>query len=582
MTNRHYLFLILILAYAGITRLIGINWDAKAHLHPDERFLTMVASTITIPRNIIEYFDTNTSPANPQNRGFSFYVYGTYPMHLVKLLAILLGKDTYDEIVIVGRAVSVAVDLLTVLVVFSMGAILGKPRHRHLIGLFAALCYALSVLPIQLSHFFTVDPFVTLAIASTLLLFIRGRLGLVAGVFTGLAVAAKISAVLILPVLAVNYIVLWPWKGHSPIVWKHRKQLLLNAITCIFGFLTTIRLAYPYLFNGHRFNPLILANWKQLASFDGPTTSFPPGLQWITVPAWQPIVDMIVFGFGIPLSLLAVASILRLVRSIWKKPYWQPETILLLWILLLIGYQSNQFAKPMRYFWAAYPALSVFAGMGLFELYRLVTIRIHAPYLRHIIYSIIGLTLFVWPLAFLSIYRHTNTRVAASTWIYTHIPPHSTIAWEHWDDPLPFTVEPYTPTLYTQIQLPSFDPDDAEKTGKIQEVLSQSDYLVLSSNRAYGALNRAKARFPKTNLFYQQLFAGKLGFRLVAQFVSRPFIPLPVTNTCIHIPGFTYGNLSKSLETCDRRGISFVDDYADETFTVYDHPKVLIFQKMTD
>lgn len=581
MTNKHYLFLILILAYAGITRLIGINWDAKAHLHPDERFLTMVASTITLPKNIIEYFDTHASPANPQNRGFSFYVYGTYPMHLVKLLAILLGKDTYDEIVIVGRAVSVAVDLLTVLVVFGTGSMLGT-RRRHLVGLFAALCYALSVLPVQLSHFFTVDPFATLAVTCALWLFIRGRLGLVAGILTGLAVSAKISAALILPVFAVSYVISWPWKGHSLIIWKLRKQLLLNAIAGIFGFLTTVRLAYPYLFLGHRFNPLILANWKQLASFDGPTTSFPPGLQWINVPAWQPTIDMIVFGFGIPLSLIAAVSMLRLVRTIWKKPRWRPEMILLLWILLVIGYQSNQFAKPMRYFWAAYPAISIFAGMGLFELCRLITTKIHAPYLRYFVYSIIGLTLFAWPLAFLSIYSHANTRVAASTWIYTHVPPHSTIAWEHWDDPLPFTIEPYTPTLYTQIQLPSFDPDDREKTGKIQEVLSQSDYLVLSSNRAYGALKRAKVRFPKTNLFYQQLFAGKLGFRLVAQFVSRPFIPLPIRSTCIHIPGFTYGNLSKPLETCDRRGISVVDDYADETFTVYDHPKVLIFQKTTD
>ncbi len=576
MTKNHYLVLFLILICAALTRFIGLNWDSGSHLHPDERFLTMVASTITLPANIPEYFDTQASPANPHNRNFSFYVYGTYPMFLTKLAARILRKDTYDGIVLVGRGISALTDLLTVFIVFCIGMYLTK---RPAAGLLSALCYTLAVLPIQLSHFFTVDPFVTLFITIALWRIIRGRFDIVTGIAIGLAVSAKISAVLILPVAACGLITAWPFRGRTPLSTEKRTRLLIGGVLTAIGVIVTIRVAYPYLFSGFRINPLILNNWKQLASFDGPTTSFPPGLQWIHVSPWQPMLDMMFFGLGLPLTILAFISIIRHIWSMWKKPRWNPAITLLLWPVLLFGYQSFQFGKAMRYFWAAYPVLSVFAGMEIYQLIRIISSGIRQFPVRMWIYAGMVITLLIWPLSFMSVYTHTNTRVAASTWIYTHIPAKSTIAWEHWDDPLPFAVGTFTPSAYTQIQLPSFDPDDTEKIRKIQDTLERADYLILSSNRAYGALNRVKTRFPLTNRFYQKLFSGRLGYSLIAQFTSRPVLSLPVGSMCIHIPGFSYGAASRTLEQC-AYGIQIIDDYAEETFTVYDHPKVLIFQNI--
>lgn len=574
----HLIILMAIIALAAVFRLTGINWDSKSHLHPDERFLTMVATEITLPNSLQSYLDTRTSPANPHNKKFSFYVYGTYPMHIAKLVATVSHQNSYDGITIVGRILSAIVDLVTLLLVFLIASHLSK---RHSVGLLAAFCYAISVLPIQLSHFFTVDPYITLFTTMVLWQIIRGRMGFLLGVTAALAISAKVSSVLILPVIGIGFLRLWPWNGQSKAIWKTRKELLIKALLFLLGLFLTLRLAYPYLFVGFSLNPLILANWKQLASFNEPTTSFPPGLQWVSVLPTQPTLDLFVWGFGIPLTIFAVIALIRVLRISIKKRTLPVTTPLILWVVFVLGYQSLQFAKPMRYFWPIYPSLAVFSGLALSYGYTFLTKNIRHNLIRYALFFIIIMMLLIWPVLFLSIYTKPHTRIRASAWMYQHIPEGQTIAWEHWDDPLPFPMEGFpAPSIYKQIQLPSFDPDDAEKPEKIMTVVRDSDYIVLSSNRAYGALQQVKKRFPYMSDFYTRLFSGNLGFELVAQFTSRPTIPFPWGNMCLYIPGFGYGAASRILEECDEGGISIIDDYTDETFTVYDHPKVLIFKKV--
>ena len=39
-------------------RLSHINWDLGTHVHPDENFLTMVASSMRLPASLKEFFDS--------------------------------------------------------------------------------------------------------------------------------------------------------------------------------------------------------------------------------------------------------------------------------------------------------------------------------------------------------------------------------------------------------------------------------------------------------------------------------------------------------------------------------------------
>lgn len=66
-------FLLLAIICAGAyLRTIGVDWDAGRHLHPDERFLSMVLNSMTPVKSVGEYFNTETSTLNPGNIGYDF------------------------------------------------------------------------------------------------------------------------------------------------------------------------------------------------------------------------------------------------------------------------------------------------------------------------------------------------------------------------------------------------------------------------------------------------------------------------------------------------------------------------------
>ena len=50
--------LIGLLLLGGIFRFQGLAWDAGHHLHPDERFISMVEEKIAFPKSAGAYFDS--------------------------------------------------------------------------------------------------------------------------------------------------------------------------------------------------------------------------------------------------------------------------------------------------------------------------------------------------------------------------------------------------------------------------------------------------------------------------------------------------------------------------------------------
>src|ERR1044071_2623055 len=125
----------IILLVAALFRFHGMNWDEGRHLHPDERFLSTVTNDLKWPENWSNYFDPNTSTLSPYSLpDMGLYVYGTLPVYIVKWTAILLDKNDYDHITIIGRNLSALFDLATILFLF----LIAKRLFGQKVGLLAA------------------------------------------------------------------------------------------------------------------------------------------------------------------------------------------------------------------------------------------------------------------------------------------------------------------------------------------------------------------------------------------------------------------------------------------------------------
>ncbi len=155
--------LLLILCLGFGLRILNLNWDANFHLHPDERFLTMVGNAMKIPKSLGDYLDPQQSTFNPTNIGYKFYVYGLFPLTLNKIAAVILGNDNYNAFTIQGRLFSAIADAFIILLIFKTLRLFEKQYQINKeVKYWGSFLYAIAVLPIQLSHFFAVDSFLNL------------------------------------------------------------------------------------------------------------------------------------------------------------------------------------------------------------------------------------------------------------------------------------------------------------------------------------------------------------------------------------------------------------------------------------
>lgn len=564
----NYLTLITIIITGFVLRTAGINWDANQHLHPDERFLTMVTQAITWPESLSSYFSTQTSTANPHNIGYPFFVYGTFPIFIIKALSQITHLNSYNSVTLVGRFTSALLDTSIILLVYLISHQVFKNK---IAGIFSAFFYTLSTLPIQLSHFYAVDTFMVAGLYGCFFFIQQYFLSppgkkqyiysVLSGIFLGISLASKISAGLFLPIVGIAFIA-------SFIRTKNWFQVLFCGAIFVFATLLILRVAQPYLFTGlHSLNSQVVENWKQLKSFDNKDGWYPPSVQWInTLPLIFPTENLLFWGLGIPMTVLALGGIVYALAKIRQFPLsiWHIS-----WIIGIFVYQGLQLAKPLRYFYPLYPSLAVLSGPILL----IIISRLKNTWLQTVAFLI----LISWPVAFISIYSRPHTRVAATQWINQFLPAGSTLSCEHWDDCLPLG----NSGKYSILQLTLYDPDTTNKWQAISNALSEIDYIILSSNRLYGSITTVPDKYPITSKFYSDLFSGRLGFRKIIEFTSRPNLPLPGFKLCFTPPGISYGKVAFNSDLCPLSGISFVDDYADETWTVYDHPKVIIFQKVS-
>ncbi len=588
------LALVGILVLAALVRLYGLNWDADQHLHPDERFIVMVTmDRISLPfpnlgdahlgdprRSTLN--PRSADPATGQPRNFA---YGSLPLYLLKLSGHLLrplwpGSEGFDGLTLLGRLLSAIFDLGTILLAFLMA----RRTYGLLAGLLASLLLSLTVLDIQLSHFYASDTLLTFFLMLTLFLGLRvlekpsgGRI-VPMGVAAGLAMACKVSAApVLLPVglacLLANYGV-----GAGP--GERWARAVPGAILASLVAGGVFLLFQPYaLLDPQPF----LRDIQNEGDMVRGISVLPYTIQYLRTP---PVVyqagTLSFWTAGPALTAAAVAGLAAYLVRLFRRRV-AAEWVLAAWLVPYLAINLSFQVKFARYMLPVAPILVILAAAGLVALWRRAgsSARSERAAVSEVVAgeqtsAVVGdghgrLRARVWgslpalllllvlvgtavqAAGFLSIYSREHTRVEASRWIYDNVPRGAGLGSEHWDDALPLNLSdrPGRQADYRIATLPMYDPDTPDKRRALVQSLSQIDYIVLSSNRLYGSIAKVPESYPMASAYYTLLFQGKLGFDLVATFASYP----------------TVGPLQA------------VDDTADESFTVYDHPKVLIFKK---
>lgn len=645
--------LAVIVAAGAALRLTGLNWDEDEHYHPDERYISWVATTLSWPTTWRDAFHPQRSTFNPywwppeaHSAGIVVpqgeprdFAYGHLPLYLgvaaTRLMTLLapsllphLPPDAFlathllngraaiefDHLTLVGRALTALFDVGSIILVY----IVGRQLFRPAVGLLAAAFLALNGMHIQLAHFFASDPYQTFFVVATvaaLLHALSGRtwaLG-VAAVCLGLAVGSKFGAIFLLLPLALTVY----WWGAARGASGRRRVVALAAcgalalgtfaVTNPFALLDfTCEALTPAVSLGPLHLPAI--NWKScylmnIAKQSGMASGqldLAFTRQYLGTWPFLYHVDMqLRWGMGLPLGILAWGGFAwaagragqlrhRLSRrssfqpftsgAYWVRPGLRPEWVVLAWTLPFFLSTGGLLVKFMRYMQPLTPFLMVYAAAWVLS-WRWRPAR----------WAAVTLTLTataLYALAFVQLYQQLHPWLAASAWLYQNAPPGSSLVTEQWDHQLPSGItldgQRFSAGIYHQADLTWLTGADEQDTpAKLQANLvrlAQADYLIVASNRVYGVTPTLPERYPLSSRVYPLLFDGTLGYELAYVNSRGPQLGgYWLKPDTFGRPGLTPpAGVAAYLD--GRPGLTL--GFADESFTVYDQPLVMIFRNV--
>jgi hypothetical protein len=524
------LFLFLFLMFlTGVFRFYNLNWDMGNYFHPDERNIVNAVSQI-------KFF----SQLNPH-----FFAYGGFTIYLYRLTADILSFITNDSswtmnwgsIDIIGRFFSALFSTLTIIPLYFLTKNISDKRTAFL----AIILYTFTVTSIQTAHYAVTESLITLigvliCLLSVLLLEkSHWLITFLLGVTLGIGIASKTSAIIfiVIPILAYLLKVI------------ERKGELKKIILHFVFFLGISFMVFTI------FSPYTFLTWNKFVESmtyeSGVATGSLPVVYTLQFDHTFPYLFQIK-NFFWQIGLAAIFSILGFIFVLFKTLRKKEKKLLVFLIFPLIYflYVGSWHTKFIRYMVPIIPFLLISSAI------LLIQIRSRFKLLGNLlIFGAVTVTV-IWALAFFSIYLKPQTRILASEWVYSNISYGAKILNEQWDDGLPIPITHFNPGQYQITSLAMYDTDNAGKTEYLSANLSSANYIIFNSRRLYGTLIHLTTEYPITSRYYKLLFAGKLGYQEVVQFSSYPSI----------------------------LGLEINDDASEETFQVYDHPKVIIFKNI--
>jgi len=281
------------------------------------------------------------------------------------------------------------------------------------------------------------------------------------------------------------------------------------------------------------------------------------------------------FALGLPMFLLAAIGLIIL-------PFTRSYNVLRLVTISYAVLTMSWYAKWTRFIAPIYPIMIVLGILSIIHLYSKYISNRMAHKNSFMVGVIVTVICILPGAAFTSIYANDDVRFVASEWVYNNVPADSYILSETAN-----VIDIPIPDVQNKKQIPegyniqylsfnSYEVDaDRQLQTDLQDAIQQADYIFVPSRRVFynhtcvdlkGKITNARhskekcaylARtYPVLKKYYEDLFSGKSGFTQVAEFSSYPRVQL----------------FGKTI-------LEFPDEYAEETFTVFDHPVMRIYKR---
>lgn len=615
MSKKNLLLLLTITILGAFLRFYNLNWGGGYFFHPDERNIASAVSQLEFPEEL-----------NPH-----FFAYGAFPIYLVYLFGVsqnFLGSISsllqpssppalqpsifqvqFAQAILIGRGLSALLSTLMIpLVYFLTRKVLrrgrgwrGDRREEGKEGGFALLAAVLiAFLPglIQFAHFSTFEIFLTveylLILWAGLNLIEKGRLRdyLLLGILVGLSIATKIVSLVLLPAVLLSHFLCCldcnRDRGYKTLLFSFfSKKLLLGLL-----------IALLVAFVASPFNLLDFGGFKSSMTYEGGVAQgtlpvFYTAHFLKTTPIFYQIFHVLPYLMGWPLTVLGVVGVIWAIKALIKRYRGNKGSkfktaVLLLIPALYLGFHLVLFVRWVRYMVPVLPFTVILTVVFLSNLHQFLQRLIvktqnsklktennrpyHSPASNILQYSLILSIALLFSytayqgFSFFTIYTHPDTRVQAARWAAQNLPQDAKIMSETWDlGIIPFN--DYFPIenikLFNAYELDgshgkveSEKLDDLEHQEELQKLLAWTDYIVIPSRRIYESRLALPELFPDGAKYYQDLFTGKLGFEKIAEFDNQPCL---ISKNCFLLPN---------------------EDKAEQTFEVFDHPKVIIFKKV--
>ncbi len=527
-------FLLTLLVY---TRFVNLTWGLPYPFHPDERNMAVALQQLQCQFSIFN-FQFSKGCLNPH-----FFAYGQLPLYLAYLIVQInhllrggIAETNFVEAVLALRIISALASIINAIVLLK---IVGLVNKKSKLGQLAAfLLITFSPFFIQLAHFGTTESllmlFYSLVVYWTIL-FSQKKISASTFYFStavtcGLAIATKVSAVIFIIVSLLGILRNLGDLGRLGIVKFLTLTLLVAVIFSPYNFID-----FRGFLGSMRYESSV-ALGKEIVFY---TRQFVG-----SIPVYFQLAKIFPYALGWPIFIFFILGFLFLP--------WKNSLINILRLSFIVYFIPNafMFAKWTRFMAPVLPIMVLIAALFL------ISLKLKS---KNYLLFLLTLAMIVPGIAYLSIYQNPDVRIEASAWIYKNIPANSIILSETANVvDLPLSVAD-SQLQISNFQYLSFDFYHLDEDPKLKEelaaYLAKADYIFIPSRRIF--MNHPKKNYPLLNDYYRKLFSGDLAFEKVAEFSSFP-----------------------KISFLSRTWLEYPDEGAEETWSVFDHPVIRIYEKV--